>query len=373
MDLPTIKLKLNDVFKLYRGKTKEAVLANGNPFRREVLAESVFSLKDIADNLLDIIDQMQTGNIIDTCQNLAQEFKSLKESLPGLVKETIEGNFLLNADKVSGVPISKNVVKHSVLIKQQNDEAFDETAWNDVVKRNITQKLKSVPVKKSSLTKAGHGYLTFPTKEDQEKAEIALKSDFNITVSTKQPVKLLPKLKICNLYSYSRNEKDELKEAILFKNSSVKKLVDDGNTLDVVFIDDKNRYAVIKVSPQIRHEIIRQQKLFIDMEAHYVKDNWHLIQCFSCQQFGHKQGSDFCKNKSGGNNCLYCGGCHRSKDCLVKNESSSYKCINCAKSKNHQIKSAASGHTSTSRECPILIKEMQALMNRTEVSEEVKN
>ena len=372
MDLPTIKLKLSDAVRLYRGKTKELVQTQGSPFRRELLIDTVFALWDISDKLVEMNEEMQTGHIVNTCQSLADEIKSLKETLPNLVKNTIESNFA-NGSKEGNSQGSLNIVKHSVLIEQQSEEVFNKSAWNDVVKRDIALKLKSVPVKKSSLTKAGQGCLIFPTKEDQEKAELVLKNDFKVTKSTKEPSKLLPKLKVCNLDSYLRNEKDELKEAILLKNHGVKNLVENGGTLDVIIIDDKSKYAVLKVSPQVRNEIMKQGKVFIDMQSHFVKDNWHITQCFSCQQFGHKQGSDFCKNKSGGSNCLYCGGTHRSKDCMQKHEKSAHKCINCEQSKNNQIRNAAHGHTSTSKECPIFKKEVQLLISKTVGFEEGKN
>ena len=101
------------------------------------------------------------------------------------------------------------------------------------------------------------------------------------------------------------------------------------------------------------------------MQAHNVKDDWHLTQCFSCQGFGHKQGSEHCKSKTGGDNSLYCGESHRSKDCPHKNNASHHKCLNCASSKNVHIRNGANGYTSTSRDCPIVIRELQALKNRT--------
>ena len=64
---------------------------------------------------------------------------------------------------------------------------------NVVVKRNITQKLKNVPVKKTTYTKAGQGCLIFPTKKDQELAEQMLKDDIKVTKSTKSQTKVLPK------------------------------------------------------------------------------------------------------------------------------------------------------------------------------------
>ena len=142
----------------------------------------------------------------------------------------------------------------------------------------------------------------------------------------------------------------------------------DGKILEVIIIDEKYNTAVLKVSPEIRQEIIKQGKVFIDMEAHHIKDDWHLMQCFACQEFGHKQDSDLCKNKLSGNSCcLYCAEQHRSKDCGVKHNKARHKCANCLKSKNSHIRNGAYGHTAMSRDCPVYIKELNALKSRTEV------
>ena len=86
----------------------------------------------------------------------------------------------------------------------------------------------------------------FPTKADQENAELALKNDFKVAVSTKSSTKLMPKIKIFDLHSFERSEKAELKEAILLKNNGVKQLVENGKSLEIIYIDDKNKSAVLK-------------------------------------------------------------------------------------------------------------------------------
>ena len=365
MDLLRIKLNMEDILRTYQGKTKETVLAQGN-FRREVLADTVFALKGISEELFEMVNELQTSKITETCKSLADEIKSLKESIPNLVKDTLKNN-LNNSNEVNRIHTPESTPKHSILIEQQNDEVFDKDAWNTVVKRNITEKLKSVPVKKSTITKSGQGCLVFPTKEDQEKAELVLKNDFKVTMSTKNPTKLMPKIKVFDLHSFVKGETSKLKDAILLKNYGVRQLVENGKTLEVIFIDDKNKSAVLKISPEIRHEIMKQGKLFIEMQAHHVKDDWHLTQCFSCQGFGHKQGSEYCKNRSGFDNCLYCGESHRSTNCPNKANVSAHKCVNCANSRNIHIRNGANGHTSNSRNCPIAMRELQSLINRTEV------
>ena len=75
-------------------------------------------------------------------------------------------------------------------------------------------------------------------------------------------------IKIFDLHPFERIEKAELKEAILLKNNGVKQLVENGKSLEIIYIDDKNKSAVLKISPEIRHKIMKQGTVFIDMQAH---------------------------------------------------------------------------------------------------------
>ena len=66
MEFSTVKLKLEDILKLYRGKNKETVLAQGN-FRREVLAETVFALKEVSETLMGMVSELQTSSLSVSC------------------------------------------------------------------------------------------------------------------------------------------------------------------------------------------------------------------------------------------------------------------------------------------------------------------
>ena len=87
--LSSVKLKMNDTLKIYNVKTKETVISQGT-FRREILAESVFALKEISENLINIVNQLQTDSITETCKTLVNEIKSMKESLSNLQKSSLE-------------------------------------------------------------------------------------------------------------------------------------------------------------------------------------------------------------------------------------------------------------------------------------------
>ena len=218
------------------------------------------------------------------------------------------------------------------------------------------------------MTKTGQGCLFFPSKDDQEKAQTVLEQDYKLSLSTKKKRSLLPKLKIMRIgSSYKKEDKEVLKLGLLEKNSYINAYHNDGHTFEVIIIDEKANYCVIKVSPEIRDAIMKRGTVYLDMESHEVKDQFHVIQCFRCQEHGHKKDDDVCKLKVSSHSvCLYCSGNHESKVCLHKKDSAKWNCSNCAKSSNPQYKNNCKGHTTTSNQCPFVIQQMKSLINRTE-------
>ena len=136
--------------------------------------------------------------------------------------------------------------------------------------------------------------------------------------------------------------------------------------LEIIFIKQELAglgSAVIKVDPRIRSFIIKnERKICLDMSEVHAKDQVHLTQCFSCQKCGHKRGSEHCQFYGQDKNiCFYCAGDHLSKTCTVKRNASKHKCFNCLNSTNPNIRRNASGHTTTSQDCPI----HQSVVSRT--------
>ena len=104
------------------------------------------------------------------------------------------------------------------------------------------------------------------------------------------------------------------------------------------------------------------------MSSCKVFDRMHLIQCYTCQSFGHIKKSSFCPLKDQNKTiCLYCSENHLSKNCSYKanKKYDKFKCSNCAQSSNPVFHSNAVGHTTTSNKCPIFQSEVKATINRT--------
>ncbi|CAL8282998.1 unnamed protein product [Gadus morhua 'NCC'] len=112
-------------------------------------------------------------------------------------------------------------------------------------------------------------------------------------------------------------------------------------TLEVIFIKEELAglgSAVIKVDPRIRNHIIKnKRKDFLDMSAVHAIDQIHLTQCFACQKFGHKSGSQFCQFHGQEKTvCLYSAKEHESKNCSVKRDPQKHNCSNCLNSTNNR-------------------------------------
>ena len=265
---------------------------------------------------------------------------------------------------------------YSLLVTKPSDDDEDRS-WADIVS-DLDVKLENVPVKKSKLTKDGEGYyVAFNNEEARDKAKVIIEgSALETTPDTKVSTKIAPKLKLLDLdyarYSEKATGKDKLRKAILAKNSDISDMVHNkGMCLDIIFIkEEEGGYgsAVIKVDPRIRSYIVaNKRKICVDMSEVHAKDQIHLTQCFSCQNYGHKRGSDHCKYKDDKekNVCLYCASEHPSKDCPVKRDQKKHKCYNCFSSPVSSTRKNATGHTSTSLDCPIRQREVQSLVSRT--------
>ena len=142
-------------------------------------------------------------------------------------------------------------------------------------------------------------------------------------------------------------------------------------TFQVIFLretkDSNFTSAVFKVDPVIREAIIKNgNRVFLGLSSCKVTDRFHLVQCYHCQQFGHKKDSDYCPRKNQNQGlCLYCANNHLSRDCPDKKNQEKHKCANCMKSKDINRKNNCTGHSSNSYSCPILLSELKSLINRT--------
>lgn len=306
--------------------------------------------------------------------------KQLTDILPGLLKTALQNH----KDEVK--PVNEATVKevtpslhHTMDIEmvpgeEENDVSKDE--WKKAIRKDVRGACKSVPVNKVAYDPStGATRLHFNSKEDMNKAQDALKSKYKVTAKSLEKKKLDPKLTISAI-DPEITTIDVLEEEILNKNEFIKDLKDEGESLKMVFFDEKERFAVIQVSPKIR-EAIRQNgdRVCIDLERYHVRDRIHVVQCYHCQEFGHMSGSRYCKQKDSDATCFYCAGKHSSKDCndRKRRKAEKIKCSNCTTSKNREERNSNKTHTASDNLCPFYIREKERIMSRTAGCETAKN
>ena len=302
----------------------------------------------------------------DIKNEIIQELKDLLPSLISSSRPQLE-------PKQKQIPV--NTVKHGIIIKPKDDDKskFTEESWSALVKNSFTTKLSSIPVKKALLTKTGVGYVVFPDKTSRDSAVEGLKEECITVLSDKNQKHIYPKLKISGISKeyVSENGKNELRKEIINKNTFIRQHTENKKVFEIIFIDNNRDsnfcHAVVKVDPDIKEAISNNgNRVFIGLSSCRAIEQYHLIQCYRCQEFGHKRDSLECPLKDTATQvCLYCTADHLSKSCTVKKNQDKLKCSNCLKSKNKVFNSSYEGHTSTSFTCPILQLELKSLKNRT--------
>ena len=336
-------------------------------YKRETLAEALVKVMDICQQTMNLHEKAISLPCLadDIISKVKDEIATM---VPNLVSEVIKQGTLTTStnDEMANPQVSVNNDRHVIVLKDKDDASkFNEQSWSEVVQGTISPELKKIPVNKSVLNKEGHGCLFFPNKEAQADAKAALEPLFKVTTDNAPKKKVMPKIKVYDIDIDTYSDKTDLREAILDKNQGIASLIERPDDFTIVLIDSVNKYAVLKVTPEIRKYIISHGKIYLGMYSLRVRDHFHPLQCFSCQQHGHKQGSPDCKHHGKSDKtCLYCAGDHLSKDCPNKKDASKHACANCLNSSNPEHRKNAL-HKSTSFKCPFVVKEVNSLIYRT--------
>ena len=147
--------------------------------------------------------------------------------------------------------------------RPQNSEEAEPITIDD--EKEMKGFLKINPVKNFRVS-GSTATFKFTTKDQLNKAETVFKSQDKYKVSTKsEPGKKLdPKLSIRNIPSDITN-KDILLEKLLEKNEILKSSPEKDDAVKVVFFDDKEKSAVIRVTAAVR-ESIRQNRDYVHID-----------------------------------------------------------------------------------------------------------
>ena len=307
---------------------------------------------------------------------------------------SVLSNNLINTNNVCNSNVTKQFLspKHLLAPNNVSEEVVIVASTNDDhsltdMHETVTEVLDNIPVsfvRVNDITKKIT--IGFPNKNIQRQGEFKLKNAEllkadGITVS--QPKKMLPKLTITNIptdiftgidIEDTNNREDVksiLKTHILKKNAYAQELVDLNHTLDVVYINANNNErfctSAIKVSPLIRTKIIFENGgyVYIGNSKCQVSDRFFYKQCYHCQQIGHI--SKDCPSSKEKPICMYCSESHSTRFCRKKHQKDEHRCVNCAKSRSHDIFSKCTDHNSGSSNCPLAMREVQRLQKNTEM------
>ena len=306
--------------------------------------------------------------------------KQLTDVLPGILQTALKEQAPVENEEQPKTP-PPPPVNHTLDIERvrkeggEEEEKIDENVWSKMLKKDVRSACKSVPVKKTVYDPlTGTTKMHFTSMADRDKAQEALKSKYKTTPKSHQMKKLDPELVISGL-DPEISTAEALEEELLNKNVFIKELKDGGELLKTVHFDKKERAAVLRVSPKIR-EAIRQNddKVCVDLERYNVKDRIRVLQCYHCQEYGHRSGT-FCKHKESNSTCFYCAGNHVSKECKYRKERNyeKIKCSNCSKSRNYHEKKMCTTHKASDNLCPFFVREKERIMSRTAGCEAAKN
>ena len=279
-----------------REKKKTTVLERAT-HTRSVLVDAVFSLdtvcRDMFDTVLKLLKKDHTTNI-DQVVNIFERFETLVqnkfETLFRCLPQNCNDDLALPTSVISNTTVDDKD-KHVIVSKKKDSDAkYDNISWSTVVKGTLQDQLKYIPVDKSLLNKSGQGCLFFPNDQAQDEAKTVLEPLFDLTTDSR-PKKIMHKIKVFDVGTEVYNDKTELKQAIIEKNPDVKDLIDNNNDLDVIVINKLLNFAILKVTPMIRRLLIKRGRLFLGMHSIKVRDHFQPLQCYACQQYGHKLGS----------------------------------------------------------------------------------
>ena len=334
-----------------------------------------------------------TSSTVDagSMEVLKESFESLKTDLLATIEKRVEHQVsqILESkedvrSKSEDQPEPVLPMKHYVDIKLEVDEDDPEAPvcpkkkWAEFVKPKVESALKGVPVMNTFVNK-GSVRLSFETDDQLKEAGAALTPALGqeIQTVTERKAMLDPRIAVNDLDPDLLDEKNLVAEILSDKNQEIKKAYGQGGNVKVIHINRNGCFAVLQVSPDIRRIISsNKDKIFLKLRQHSVRDRFHVVQCFHCQEFGHVANSMRCSRKDSSAVCAFCAGEHETRQCQrkKKNDIGKLNCINCHNSGSREDRRHSKTHLASSTLCPFYINERGKLMDRTAgVSKETKN
>ena len=213
--------------------------------------------------------------------------------------------------------------------------------------------------------------MSFPSTQDRECVQTILNNKVSdLKLFPKLPSKILPKIEVSNIDGAIPS--NQVINVLLEKNPELRtKLETNKGVFELVFskndLYSNTQTAIIRCSSDIRSSILQKGYLVIDCDRCPCKDHFFIFQCHHCCSFGHSYSR--CPRKTNDNlRCLFCAaiGLHESDKCPSRHNINGHACVNCMASHEHEIKVDAISYAANSQNCPIYIREIHKLAQRTE-------
>ena len=317
--------------------------------------------KLVADTMTGISQRLEIlENDIGVIKN-ASGHTTPPESFANVVKKAIEESNIVQTRKEPVVTDRGNtqiVRPQSVLIVKPRDPSTAATNFKTAMD-DIEVALGEIPIDDFKKTKEGNVVLRFPSDTVRENACSVIESRLgdvsDVTVS--EPKRMLPKMAIPDVASNIADA--DIVPAILAKNERIKRLVDSGLALNLVFsrVKDERKLVVLKMAPEIRDEIINQDRcLYLGRRRYRVHDRVWVTRCYHCQGFNHLASN--CRLRQQPPKCAFCAGEHESRGCTQRD---SPKCVNC-----HALgDNSPSDHYASGADCPLIKAQKKRIIENT--------
>ena len=194
------------------------------------------------------------GDQTDLKESFAKLHKDLVSTISALVKpmENSRSDIGGGDPEEPVTPTMKHYVNIKTGINEEGGPGFCAKKWTDEVKPKVETALKTIPVVRSRVN-SDHTRLYFPNEDQMKEAEkvlTPLAQDCSMSFFSEEAKKLEPKVTINDL-NPDLLEKETILAAILDKNEDIRKLYHEDKKLKVVFVSERDRYAVIQMAPAL--------------------------------------------------------------------------------------------------------------------------
>lgn len=344
-------------------KLTDVPTSNGRPHLFTIVKELYKFAEKVVALIPSTSEEPVTGNSDKRLEGLIK--KQLTDVLPGLLQNALK-DLAPQTKKVAKEVESKPRTVHTLLIEKiadnDDEKKLTENEWQTKTRKDVKAKLQNIKVINAAVSD-GKAKLHFESKDHLDNATKALQEEYKVTSKSEDKKKMDPKLSISDI-DCDIDSADLLMKEILDKDEKLKSMKDSGETLKVVYFHKVQRFAVIQISAKVRG-IIRANgdRMGIGLMYYNVKDRYHVVQCYHCQEYGHI--SKECQQKGKDTVCRYCAGPHVAQKCTRDKADKSVKCSNCSQSKNRAEREACCTHAASDTLCPFYVRERVRVMTRT--------